>query len=625
MAAYVVPSSGSSVVTGITLGSGDTLAVGSGGTVVSTSVSDGGAATVFFGGTDIDTTIGNGGNLYDFGGTTLNVTVNSGGSDLVDGGGSESGSTLNAGGQEVVLDGSVNSVTINSGGRQAVSSGGAAFNANVSSGGFEVVSSGAVLNGATFSQGAYLLSLPGSEISNLTIENGAIVASSGVLLYTPNNGVSIVSSLMEESLTSGDHTYALKNGVVSATTIDQSVITEAFGGLGVDNQFLHSSFEVVLDGGVASRSTISGSEQDVQVGGQAVSAFIYSGGFQYVSSGGEVKQTTLVSGGSQVIESGGTVSGTVVSSFGVEVVENGGSAIGTVVESDGVAFVLSGGEFVDASLEPDSAVVLTYLTYTSDTTINFDYSTDILTVNSGASSATLQLSGDYSGIDFEADAPDAGQGVVISAVQVSCFASGTRIMTDRGEVPVEHLKIGQNVMLAEGKSRPVVWIGRRYIDLTRHPYPTRVLPVKVNAHAFGQNLPASDVLLSPDHAIYAEDVLIPIRCLVNDFNVKQISLSKIVYYHVELDEHSIVYANGLPCESYLNTDDRTSFEDGGDATALYPSFGSERGDISLMMDALGFAPLRLTGEEVTRTKLLLAKSHEAQCKTDVPLFDRLHA
>ena len=70
------------------------------------------------------------------------------------------------------------------------------------------------------------------------------------------------------------------------------------------------------------------------------------------------------------------------------------------------------------------------------------------------------------------------------------------------------------------------------------------------------------------------------------------------YWHVELDAHDVVLAEGLPAESYLDTGDRAAFTNAGGNMVLHPAWGSERVDVTLIMDALGYAPLRVAGAEI---------------------------
>jgi uncharacterized membrane protein len=153
-----------------------------------------------------------------------------------------------------------------------------------------------------------------------------------------------------------------------------------------------------------------------------------------------------------------------------------------------------------------------------------------------------------------------------------CYVRGASILTERGEVAVERLVVGDRVVTASGGSRPVVWLGRRRLDLTRHPAPEKVWPVRMSAGAFGEGAPHRDLWLSPGHNIARDGVLIPAAALVNGASVAQIKTATVEYWHVELDAHDIMLAEGLPAESYLDTGNRTGFENGGAFIEAHPDF-----------------------------------------------------
>ena len=159
-----------------------------------------------------------------------------------------------------------------------------------------------------------------------------------------------------------------------------------------------------------------------------------------------------------------------------------------------------------------------------------------------------------------------------------CFAAGTRIATLRGMVAVENLRVGDRAVVearhgvAAGRTREIVWIGHRALDCTRHPRPHDVMPVHILPGAFGRGLPRSELRLSPDHAVLVDGVLIPVRYLVNGTTISQVAVSEVCYWHVELDMHDILLAEGLPCESYLDTGNRGAFANGGALAQLHPDF-----------------------------------------------------
>ncbi|WP_284946633.1 Hint domain-containing protein [Acidisoma cladoniae] len=238
---------------------------------------------------------------------------------------------------------------------------------------------------------------------------------------------------------------------------------------------------------------------------------------------------------------------------------------------------------------------------------NADQST--LSFTSGtAALGSLSFTGSYTAQDLHFDST---AGTVSVEVVAPCFAEGTRILTIRGYVAVEELRIGDRVLTLDRADRPITWLGQRSIDCRRHASPDKVNPVQIQADAFAPAVPKRDVFLSPDHAVFVEGVLIPIKHLINGTTIRQVPAGIITYFHVELPEHAVVLAEGLPSESYLDTGDRTAFA-GGVVKALHPAWGSERHDISLLMDALGYAPLRVTGPEVTRARALLAARSDVQ-------------
>ncbi len=151
-----------------------------------------------------------------------------------------------------------------------------------------------------------------------------------------------------------------------------------------------------------------------------------------------------------------------------------------------------------------------------------------------------------------------------------CFMRGTLISTPRGEVAVDALKHGDVVITADGIAKPVSWIGRQAIS-THFADPLRVLPIRIKAGALGDNVPSHDLLLSPDHAILVDHVLIQAGALVNGTSiVRETSVPQIfTYYHVELDDHSLILAENTPAETFVDNVDRLAFDNWEEHEALY--------------------------------------------------------
>jgi hypothetical protein len=222
---------------------------------------------------------------------------------------------------------------------------------------------------------------------------------------------------------------------------------------------------------------------------------------------------------------------------------------------------------------------------------------DLLTQLADQAGATVSISYTYT--------PAETNSLVELEVE-QCFAAGTRIATAQGEVAVEHLQVGDAVRTVLGApAAPIIWLGRREIDCARHPHPRKVWPVRVAAGAFGPGRPHTDLFLSPDHAIYLNEVLIPIKHLINGTSIAQIPTDHVTYYHIELPRHDVLLAEGLPAESFLDLRDGAHYADRPGPTRLYPDFAAR------MWEAFGCARLIVTGPELTAARALVVL-HAAQ-------------
>ena len=110
-----------------------------------------------------------------------------------------------------------------------------------------------------------------------------------------------------------------------------------------------------------------------------------------------------------------------------------------------------------------------------------------------------------------------------------------------------------------GTQAPIIWLCHRQGDCANHPKPRQVWPIRVAAGAFGPGRPHTELFLSPDHAVYVGAVLIPVCHLINTSTITQVPMDQVTYYHLELPQHDVVPAQGLPAESFLDLKDGSNY------------------------------------------------------------------
>ncbi|OYV49451.1 MAG: hypothetical protein B7Z78_13595, partial [Rhodospirillales bacterium 20-60-12] len=238
----------------------------------------------------------------------------------------------------------------------------------------------------------------------------------------------------------------------------------------------------------------------------------------------------------------------------------------------------------------------------SNVALIYNTSTGVLTVSDTVSGtvSTEHLTFAVGSVPGQFSASLGPNGIVIQ--DVPCYAAGTKILTMRGHVAVENMLVGDEVVIGRPGSmkatRPVTWIGNRRIDLVRHANREKVQPVRILAGALGDGLPERDLVVSPDHALYLQGVLIEAKTLINGATIIRDRAGSVTYYHIELDQHDIMLAEGVAAESYLDTGNRAMFANHASVVQLHADFAR--------LTITGHcAPLLHTGETVTAIRAAL--------------------
>ncbi len=359
-----------------------------------------------------------------------------------------------------------------------------------------------------------------------------------------------------------------------------------------------SSGRLILGSGGGSAGAFSIDKGHVFSGVGAVSGNVVDNGFVSTANFGNSPTVLSISGnvsgtGSlsavQELDIGGAIgSGITMSLFG-----NGGTNAGLLR----LAQPMSDAGTL-ATISTNSTIALSGETY--DTAV---WSPGALTITGSSGTLTLATTGDLSHLAFVAQKdPVSGTDIVTMA----CFAAGTRIWTETGLVAVEDLAVGGRLVTSDGHREQIVWIGHRTVNCEQHRNPETVLPVRILAGAFGANVPVRDLYLSPDHAVFVNDVLVPVKLLINEGSIAQVKRDLVRYFHVELPRHAVILAEGLSVESYLDLGARENFRESG-VIRLFPDFAARLSPCApRAWETRGAAPLVMTGDELAIARAVVA-------------------
>ncbi len=107
---------------------------------------------------------------------------------------------------------------------------------------------------------------------------------------------------------------------------------------------------------------------------------------------------------------------------------------------------------------------------------------------------------------------------------------------------------------------PIQWIGRYRFKRSN---PTKawvkdVLPIRVARSALGPDVPYADLYVTKTHAFLIDGVLVAAGNLINGTTITRYDareLDELEFFHIKLERHDVIYAEGAPCETLLNVDE----------------------------------------------------------------------
>ncbi len=600
------------------------------GAAVSTTINSGGFEGVYSGGKAVSTTVNNGGfEAMSSGSVASFTTVNSGGIQDVSSDATASFTTVNSSGTEYVFSGATarftavmnggtafvfpggttSSATVSGGGIEYVYGSGTTISTAVKSGGTEVVYPGGTATGTVVSSGGSLVEHTGSGAGGLKIDviyDTSVAGAPAGFKTTVADAVDYLESLIWTPITI---TIDVGYGEIGGDPLDGNLGESESTGIDVSYRTLRSALlaRTATSDEIAAAASLPSSDP--------------TGGGTFYLAYAEAEALGLSSGpGTGAAVGAIGLSSTLPFTYGTTnaVTPDTYDAFG-VVEHE-VTEVMGRSDELDSDRD-GNYTPLDLFRYSSPgerdlTPAAGSFSvngTDLLALfndpSNGGDSGDWATSVPNDSFDAFSDEGTVNpvsptdlrvMDVIGYTPTVSCFAAGTRIATARGEIAVEAIRAGEyaRVLLGDGFSE-VIWVGRREVDCTRHPNPRRVWPVRVAAGAFGPGRPHTDLYLSPDHAVYVEAVLIPIKHLINGSSITQAPVTRVTYHHLELPRHDVLLAQGLPAESFLDIRDGSNYTTRPGPVRLYPDHSAR------MWEAFGCARLIVTGPELDAAQALV--------------------
>jgi Ca2+-binding RTX toxin-like protein len=441
-----------------------------------------------------------------------------------------------------------------------------------------------------------------SEVETVRMTSGADTATGGAgaeTIYGEGGNDSITMNGGADSVAAGSGADTVYGGSGDDSLAGDSGDDSIYGGMGAD----------ILSGSAGADRIEGGSGDDVLLGGSGNDTLLGNSGADTIYGG--TGDDSINGGSGDDSLSGGSGNDTIYGYSGNDTL-TGGSGIDSLYGGTGNDSLYSAsGDDVIYGDSGDDTVTLTgmnnYALYGGEDPGDTDY--DILDISA------LGGAGQVSSITY--DTPDKENGTIFftngnSATfqgfeQIVCFARGTRLLTENGYRRVESLTEGDLLQTRDNGLQPILWIGRRRISTT-----AETAPVVITEGTWGANRPLK---VSPQHrllfagwqaeVLFGEpEVLIPAKHLVDGRSIRRKSDGDVVYFHVCLERHEILCADGVAAESFLPGDIGTAALPEDQLQRLYAALPALRADVNALTPA---RPL-LKGYEAQALRDLIANA-----------------
>jgi len=208
-----------------------------------------------------------------------------------------------------------------------------------------------------------------------------------------------------------------------------------------------------------------------------------------------------------------------------------------------------------------------------NTTVSGPTSDPIVNVQSAA---TYDLSSNTTGNNTEVSF--AAGTHTINTAEIPCFLAGTIIKNSKGFISVEDLCIGDEILTYDWVNKKEIvksisWIGSKHKVVNPILFNDKAgYPIRILKDAIADGMPFKDLLITAEHCLFFDGKFVPARMLVNGLSIfYDTSINSYEYYHIETEDHSVIMADGMLTESYLDTGNRNTFTQAGNVVSFTPS------------------------------------------------------
>ena len=176
---------------------------------------------------------------------------------------------------------------------------------------------------------------------------------------------------------------------------------------------------------------------------------------------------------------------------------------------------------------------------------------------------------------------------------IACYLQGTMIGTPAGERSVESLQAGDHVTTLDGSAKKVKWIGHRTYEAEFGAAEAFVRPVLIRAGALGRNLPTRDLKVSPQHGMMIDGVMVPAAALVNGVSiVRDTAKADVTYFHIEMDGHEAIFAEGAASETFVDHASRALFDNADEYNLMYGNSAASVQELARVEEGTRLAAIR---------------------------------